>query len=535
MYKVLIVDDEEKMCYLIRDLIHWDDLDLQMAGFANTGLEALDKIEEILPDIVITDIRMPELDGLELISRIYDRKPDISFIVISGYRQFEYATSAIKFGVEDYLLKPIRESELNDTIKKICDRKKLQQDAEIQNQILWQEVMDARQEKWTQLMDELLAKHNICLEHNVLSQKYSCHLPYQNFACVVIKTDVSFHHIEEPETSFINIHILELLKKQLSPWSDTFIFSIQGMYIFSIINYKDDEILLKNRLNILFEDIDKYVMSFDCYTTTMSTAYTNTLSNLPLCYSNAKEMINARIVYGVRQMISMDNCTISGPALSTDRLKQLNSLKSTFNTLDISECSKLLEEIFTGLRRDRPVLYTNYYYILDRIVSILSSLLTENFPKVSAVEITQDCMLIRQYADNARTITEFAQYVTESVRKTVEKFAGIKKQQGIYPIRTAKEYVREHLSEIITIADVARQSGLSSSYFSVVFKQETGINFKDYLTEQRIEKAKNLLRTTNDIIPIISKKVGYTDARYFSNQFEKIVGLKPAKYRKLHT
>ncbi|MBP1736378.1 MAG: two component transcriptional regulator, AraC family [Oscillospiraceae bacterium] len=123
MHSAIIADDEDKICMLIQKLVDWETLDIRVVGVANNGNDAFQMIERYRPDIVITDIRMPGLDGIQLVEKT--RKLDIaaSFVVISGYRQFEYAHQALKFGVEDYLLKPIKKDELTATLQKICARK----------------------------------------------------------------------------------------------------------------------------------------------------------------------------------------------------------------------------------------------------------------------------------------------------------------------------------------------------------------------------------------------------------------------------
>ena len=116
MMKVIVADDEAKVCQLICSLVDWASLDMEVAGVAHNGIEALELVETLRPDLIITDIRMPGYDGLELISRAKAAKPDLDFIIVSGYRHFEYAQSAIKYGVSDYLLKPIKKADLIETL-----------------------------------------------------------------------------------------------------------------------------------------------------------------------------------------------------------------------------------------------------------------------------------------------------------------------------------------------------------------------------------------------------------------------------------
>lgn len=120
MLKVLIADDEEKICQLIEKLIDWKTLGLSVAAVALNGIDAISKITEHKPDIVITDIRMPGIDGMELIERTKRICPDTEVIIISGYRHFEYAQTAIRYGVRNYLLKPIHKKRINRCITEMC-------------------------------------------------------------------------------------------------------------------------------------------------------------------------------------------------------------------------------------------------------------------------------------------------------------------------------------------------------------------------------------------------------------------------------
>ena len=122
MLSVLIVDDERAICYLIRKLIHWEELGLIYAGSASDGWEAWSMAQKKRPDIIITDIQMPKMNGMELIERFREEKIPTDFVIVSGYQEFEYAKQAIRFGVEDYLLKPIKEAELNRILKRICEK-----------------------------------------------------------------------------------------------------------------------------------------------------------------------------------------------------------------------------------------------------------------------------------------------------------------------------------------------------------------------------------------------------------------------------
>ena len=135
MLKVLIADDERLICRLVQILADWEALGMEVAGTAENGLEAQEKIRQLEPDILITDIRMPGLGGLELIEQAKALRPELEVIIISGYAHFEYAQSAIKFGVGNYLLKPIKKEELMGTLRTLGERCLARKEAQVKSSL----------------------------------------------------------------------------------------------------------------------------------------------------------------------------------------------------------------------------------------------------------------------------------------------------------------------------------------------------------------------------------------------------------------
>lgn len=138
--KVVIVDDEERICQLIQALINWEEMGLQVEGMAHNGIDACEVVRKVRPDILITDIRMPGCSGLELIEKVKKTCPELEIIVISGYAHFEYAQQAIKFGVGHYLLKPINRAELTETLEKLKQRIRERRESERDKEVLIQKA-----------------------------------------------------------------------------------------------------------------------------------------------------------------------------------------------------------------------------------------------------------------------------------------------------------------------------------------------------------------------------------------------------------
>ena len=189
MIRVIVADDEYKVCQLICQLIHWDALGMQLVGTASNGIEALQMIEAEKPDLVLTDIRMPGYDGMELLKRARLLNPNMEFIIISGYSHFEYAQTAIRYGVSDYILKPVNEEALNATLQKVRQRYlEHQAEAEENREQKKQQVLDQARLRDTLWMD--LEQGQIPAELEALNEKYRYHFAEGVFRVFLIQADV---------------------------------------------------------------------------------------------------------------------------------------------------------------------------------------------------------------------------------------------------------------------------------------------------------------------------------------------------------
>ena len=189
MIRVLVADDEEKVCQLICKLIHWEELEMKLVGTASNGIGSLQMIEAEHPDLVLTDIRMPGYDGMELLKRARIQNPDMEFIIISGYSHFEYAQTAIRYGVSDYILKPVNEEALNATLQKVRQRY-------MEHQVLTEKNMEKKKQ---QVLDQARVRETLWIDleyaripqnMEALNEKYWYHFQEGKFRTFLIQADV---------------------------------------------------------------------------------------------------------------------------------------------------------------------------------------------------------------------------------------------------------------------------------------------------------------------------------------------------------
>lgn len=212
--KVVIADDEERICKLIQALINWDALGMEIVGVVHNGLDACEVVEKLQPDILITDIRMPGCSGLELIERVKKTVPELEIIIISGYAHFEYAQQAIKFGVGYYLLKPISKVELTAILEKLKDRIGQRMESEQDKQELLRRAINNDNQMRIKLVSQLADGLNLCLTDNLLEETYHVHVQPGLFQAFCLKMDCEENSLSESSVSVLMEKAREILEKK---------------------------------------------------------------------------------------------------------------------------------------------------------------------------------------------------------------------------------------------------------------------------------------------------------------------------------
>jgi len=266
--RVLIVDDENRIAQLISKLIHWEAYGLVPAGICHDGQEAYERMAAEGADIVVTDIRMPVMDGLELIRRVHETYGNaVHFIVISGYREFEYAHTALKFGVEDYLLKPVNEHELNETLSRLCsacsDEQERRDKAEKDEQV--------KQELLSRQAAAFLVRNSTVPPLADFNREYSLSLADGRFLAACIRLDRHPQaEIDTMQERLIIQNIIRLLTEKCTPFvlNQLHISDDTGT-IFSFFNYLPGG-SAEGALPDIFNGLKEYVYAFSRYELTLA-------------------------------------------------------------------------------------------------------------------------------------------------------------------------------------------------------------------------------------------------------------------------
>ena len=537
MIKVIIADDEIRVCNLICNLIDWTSLNMQIVGTAHDGLSAYDLIEKENPDLIITDIRMPGMDGLTLISKTKSICPEAEIIIISGYRDFEYAQNAIRYGVNDYLLKPIKKDELENTLlnmKNAWEKRvetlnetekligQLKSDKGQLREFFFQDVLMNNSEEYSLSIEDINKRYCFSFEEGI-------------FQAFIIKLDfLCLDKYFESCTAVLKRKVQEILHRNLKDICIDQECYVKHCWVFGVMNYKKSNIeairkqfmLIANEmisLKSMFQQVDMNIGLGSVH---------NDVNSLKESIKNAIISVNHRLI--APSYIRIFQNEKAGKLNTTKLLEDFkNSIITPVELLDAKAAEqaviKLEKKVMAEPEVDGHAIYLfvpeafNYFLHVLRTAHTISE--DQKQASTRFKEISELCGSYKEIFDCLRL----------GISNTLTTLFNERRQSVARPIRNAKQYIQENYMESITLDMISAIAGFNSSYFSALFKKECGMSFVEYLSEVRIKKSKSLLKETDLSIAEICCMVGYQDIKHFNKTFKKISGVSPAEFRKLYS
>ncbi|HHV60628.1 MAG TPA: response regulator [Clostridiaceae bacterium] len=586
--KVIIADDEKWVRKTIISLIPFEKLGLNLLGEASNGIEAYHMCVEQQCDILITDIMMPGLNGLELIEELKKALPDLKIIIITGYSDFEYSRAAIKFGVTDYLLKPIDGDELTQALMKIKTEileERARQKKETELKAKYDNALPFVSEN---VLNKLISQ-NTMTAMNIKKELESCSIYFNReyFTVIVFHWDQgdsspgsfpsgdqgdgssgsfpagiqgdglsgSFHTGGHgggysgslpADNSFTGgkctpEKLRELVKEVfIGDDSVTFKSALNLDEVITIINHKESK----------FEELDNLVqLCLEAFNEQYHekllvgiSSPTQNLKELPECYIEALYAINLAFWHPEKQIFHFDT------GLETVRNLPGKGYLS-FNGLPIHLEEQAIANIACGIKLSE---YDTAYEYIDNLKEILSGYKYLHPETIKEFFWT----LVQSVANRLEIYITFIEHDSIFLNMhPYERLKGIKSFDGLCEyvkgvftrlcahyqnkvgasnniIVTVKKLIQENYQSDITLDKIANYVHMNTTYLSELFKKETGMSFIDYKTLIRINHAKELLRSTNLSSNEISAKIGYTDPKYFIKLFKRITGFTINEFRK---
>ena len=535
MIKVLIADDELRICELIFRLIDWESLGMSVIAVAHDGRETIKIIKNEMPDIVITDIRMPGYNGVDVIRIGKEYNSDIQFIIISGYSQFDYAQNAIHYGVSDYLLKPVKAEELTKALLRIKNR--IDKNNQMYSQVkkAWTlEQQNRRLYREQRIMEIAHGKGFDVLtkDMNTLNEQYKYEFIPGFFTIVIVKAD-GLNFEEKTESSFLYEKIQQSLSFAFAPVMQEMQGTMldNGTYIF-LFNYENEYAEIESQIHRL---LNQMLLQKDVFKKLHLTIglgkRVNCLVEVGKSYETAYLAIKDRILVGTDRIIEGKE-KIVVQDYKDYFLHTVRELENVVENLDDKRISDIIQEWGTALSKDKEI---NGYQIEQSAKALVNSYLLSM--QKNNYTLDEDDNLLKDFMksiENCISLGEIQELLSGTLEQSLSEYRHKRALSGSKPIRDAKEYIRNNLAGNLTIQEVSEYVGYSSAHFSVRFKQECGITFSDYVMESRIEKSKELLKNTRETIESIAAAVGYSDVKSFTKNFKKYTEVKPSQYRKIY-
>jgi len=527
MKKVMLVDDEIVIRENIRDCVDWEREGFVYCGDASDGELALPMIESIAPDILITDIKMPFLNGLELSAIVRKRLPDTKIIILSGHDEFEYARAALRMGIEEYCLKPVSSADLVTLLRTVSAKI----DQERSEKARLEALRENKHENAAQSQEKLLA--DICTgmitTAEALDTASALSLNLMARYYVVVITDVRCGKSQSASIDHGIVSQAEaLLRGRFAASADTFEFKRSRTERVWILKH-DTRGQLESALELVQNKMKAEVeAAAGCSLALGVGSIQERLQHVHSSFLEAEEDKHwKRLTQNAQNRWSLRAGEGAlDPSVFLDRQRYIEFLKIG-SPADIGTMARTLAE---GLRKVdwRNDLY-GFYLLSDLTLEVFQTAknLYRNLDEaeVTLARFQHNIGDIASWEDASRYLAKLAELFWQ--------WRGVAADRYVDMLEQAKTYImRNYAQDRLSLQDVADHVCVSPSHLSKVFSQETGQTFIEFLTSVRIRRAMVLLKTTNDKSYEIAHQVGYNDAHYFSNLFKKATGMTTKDFRK---
>lgn len=535
MLKVFLVEDESSVRENLRDNIMWQQYGYQFAGEASDGEMALPLIRKIRPDVLITDINMPFMDGLALAGIVKQEFPQMKIVVISVHNDFEYAQKAIQVGVERYLLKPISRSALQKALQEIRDKIDSEREQEDYREKFREDMQEYEQFSRRVFFEKVFEGRLSVREIYEEAQKFSLEMDAACYNLAMVSLREKRNAEEQPRESRLLAGKREELTRYFQRYPEYLMFR-WNITTYGILLKGEEEQMeeLKNRCR---ETIIRICSGHDSEIEWCCAIGepVKRLSMLPQVYSKVNHMMSYRFLKPGQHILTMETSSFASRGDGKESLGKVDIAKADpeiiKNFLTHGQADEVDEFVDSYLENQKDALKSKMFrdYLM----------LSIRFTTIAFVEklgYSQEDLLENTYTDKVQSLSlnveDMRFYMQELLHRAIELGDRVMESQSKKLIKRAVAYIEEnYMKDSISLNEVAGAVEVSSNYFSTVFRQETGMTFTEYVTKKRMDKAKHLLRQTERPSGDIAAEVGFKDPHYFSFVFKKTQGCTPREYR----
>lgn len=523
MYKVIIIDDENIILHGLKTIINWSDYGCEVCETAKNAKEGLEKIIANKPDIILTDIKMKNSNGLDMIEQALEHVPDAKIIVMTGYRTFEYAYHAISLGVFAFLLKPTNPDDIKTTIQKAVQ--------ELDEQILKKNDIEHLQSENTQyksiyientLSDFINFKSSPNVDIDSFMRTHSAN--FNSYCILSIYIDGISNQLDIEKKEKIKSIILNRFNNSFTPYLINPDF--QKNIITIVLTYTED--LSKYNITIPTEQINLQLSELFCTMTSIGVSPSSTdFNELEKKYHESIRALEHRKYTGDGTVIFFTD--ISVPKFIEN---YTNHMQQTLFDYVLSGNIDAMGETLSAMRQSIYKNDINYVqsFCYDTIIKLYSA--AEKL--LSYLHFDEETASLEKFIYKCDDPDELVSLLYDIAYDMTDKIHELNNALVMYTINKIKSYVGTHFAEPITRQSIAEHIGITPNYISTIFKKSTGISLVSYITQVRIDKAKELLSSGKYKHTEIASMVGFNDGFYFSKSFKKITGMTPSDYQKKH-
>ena len=520
LYRVLLVDDEEDIREGISRKMDWLGLGFSLVGEAANGQDALELAESLRPDVILTDIKMPFMDGLELCRILTDRLPAARFVVFSGFDAFEYAKQAIQMNVVEYILKPINADELSAVLRRLKDqldqeraerrnvellRSRYTENLPVLRELFYANLLDGHIEPGTER--ERAARLDIDLQ----GEEWAVGLAYIG---------------SDRRDALSTLSVQKLLEESLT--ADRCRLTLYNDWVAVIVSLTES-FTIYDLIRVL-DRVCTLAASYLGLTLTVGVgAPCKELSGMARSAAEARTALEYRSMVGRGQVIYIGDLEPDGGQVLTFEEADERTLTAAVRLGSEQEVRDAAAALAGKIREANPSA-GQYNLFLMELVTHLMKMTRRSGVGVEEVFGTGFSLPIQDSA--LPSLEELEDWCAERYLRLRTLIRRRQTDSAGQTVETAKEYIRQHYAESdLSVEKLCAYLHLSSTYFSTLFKRETGTSFTAYVTTVRMEAAAEAIRGTEEKTYLIAQRCGHEDPNYFSYVFKRHFGVTPTKYR----
>lgn len=543
MLKIFLAEDEVVVRETIKRMIPWEELGFELVGEAADGEMALPLLLRQQPDLLITDIKMPFMDGLTLARLAKKEIPGLKVVILSGYDDFNYAKQAIGIGVEDYLLKPITKNALIERLSEIRSRYEHEKTQKEYYEKFQREMQAYEKNSSRDFFEALVGGSMDMMEVYKRAEKLGLDIVAEAYNVLIftMNCDEDFSR-QRDEYSSWEAESLELLENFFAGHSSAMLFR-SNIFSYGVL-LKGQRETIEENTRACVDEIRKILSRQDGRREWFLAVGQSVerLSQIQKSYHTASRAFSQRYLYDENILYYDEMETMEHPGGQAETEDNAYLQKVDVNALNPAILQKFLSN---GLQEETENFVKDYFYAIgqepmESLVFRNYVILNVRFSVISFIKGLGCDTNEMESADTEEVLAESGKNMESAIayaKKMISQAIEIRDQNSGNKnrsiLKTAVDFIDSHyMDEEISLNTVANVANVSSNHFSALFSQNMGQTFIEYLTSLRMNKAKELLRCTGMRSSEIAGEIGYKDAHYFSYLFKKTQGMTPSDYRK---